>query len=99
MAEKEVDIQIFMMRESRGFEDIETKYQFLQIAEQADGFIQKWYYEKGSSNKLQNTLESFIIKLKSFICSKRIEDINKYNDEYWYEFLNRMRIYCDSMNI
>ncbi|KAG0440287.1 hypothetical protein DMUE_1852 [Dictyocoela muelleri] len=67
METKEAEIQIYIICRSRVFEELAPNHQFLQIVEQADGFIQRWYYEKGSSNKLPLCLENFFRDLKAFI--------------------------------
>ncbi|KAG0439907.1 hypothetical protein DMUE_2123 [Dictyocoela muelleri] len=65
MDSKEYEIQIFIIKQSRGFKESEISQKFLNIVEQADGSIQRWYFELGSSDKLPEDLDVFIVAIEN----------------------------------
>ncbi|KAG0441131.1 Retrovirus-related Pol polyprotein from transposon [Dictyocoela muelleri] len=98
MDDSEADIQIFMLQQKRGFEELLPKQQFLQMVEQSDKLIQRWYYEKGSAGELPDNLNSFNDELKKFIMGKSIDDLDKFREELWSEYLERLKSNCTDCN-
>ncbi|KAG0419048.1 hypothetical protein EQH57_0593 [Dictyocoela roeselum] len=68
---KEAEIQLFMICRRRSFKELDLDDKILYIVEQTDKSIQKWYFEKGSSNNLPDTLEKFIDEPRMFIKERR----------------------------
>ncbi|KAG0433114.1 hypothetical protein DMUE_5442 [Dictyocoela muelleri] len=83
----EVDIQLFMMSRSRGFYDLDLDGKILHIVEQSDKNIQRWYFQKGSMNKLPDSYEKFVDELKLFIQERGISHIKRYSEESWVNYL------------
>ncbi|KAG0442065.1 hypothetical protein DMUE_0567 [Dictyocoela muelleri] len=99
MDSKEAYIQIFMICKSRAFENWAPNDQSLHIVEQADSFIPRLLFEKGRLNKLPISLEAFIVELKAFIAGKRIDDIIRFINESCSEYLERLKIYSDNLDL
>ncbi|KAG0439626.1 hypothetical protein DMUE_2306 [Dictyocoela muelleri] len=99
MNAEEFDIQIFILSQSKGFEELSHNHKFLMIVEQADASIQKWYYKKVSKNNIPNSLDTFVLELKTFIPGKTFEEMFRYSEESWSEYLQRLKIYCDSVDL
>ncbi|KAG0441494.1 hypothetical protein DMUE_1014 [Dictyocoela muelleri] len=67
--------------------------------EQADAAIQKWYYKKGSKKNLPSSLDTLVLELKTFISGKSFEEMFRYSEESWSEYLQLLKIYCDSVDL
>ncbi|KAG0440253.1 hypothetical protein DMUE_1875 [Dictyocoela muelleri] len=94
MESKDAEIQIYMIRPKGGFEEILLKQQFLELVKQSDKAIKRWYYEKGSAGELQSTIDSFIEEMKIFIAGKDLEDIERFREESWSEYIYSLKLSC-----
>ncbi|KAG0433137.1 hypothetical protein DMUE_5439 [Dictyocoela muelleri] len=83
-----------MIRKKMGFEELLPKQQFLELVEQSDNAIQRWYYEKGSAGELPSTIDSFIEEMKIFIAGKDVDDMERFREESWSEYIYRLKLSC-----
>ncbi|KAG0438459.1 hypothetical protein DMUE_3076 [Dictyocoela muelleri] len=98
MNRRDVDVKIFMLCESRGFEELSLKEKFMYIIEKSDDPIQRWYFEMGSKGNLPTSFDTFLDKLKEFIKGKSLYQIIKYGEESWSEYISRLRSTCSISN-
>ncbi|KAG0441445.1 hypothetical protein DMUE_1047 [Dictyocoela muelleri] len=99
----EAQIQIFMISQSRGFEELEVIHKIIYLVGQSDSAIQRWYYERGSVRDFPSDYEVFINELKEYIQGKDLSDLRKFRDEIWSEYIMRLKLQvgnsCTDMEI
>ena len=56
----------------------------------ADSSTQMWFAEMGAREDLPCTREQFKVSLADYCCGEGLEDLRKYADEKWSDFIKRL---------
>ncbi|KAG0439046.1 hypothetical protein DMUE_2706 [Dictyocoela muelleri] len=90
MKEKDIKIELFMIEGDNNFEILSLRSKMTQIIKRSNPYIKNWYYEMGIEGKLSNTYEDFKSKFIDFCSGHSIDNMTKYRDELWSDYLERL---------
>ncbi|KRH93100.1 putative transposable element [Pseudoloma neurophilia] len=84
-------IKLFILETEKVFSELTELEKMSSIVKNADMTIQKWFYEKGSQNKLPDKYVNFKKKLVECTLKENIESCIRYSNESWVYFLKRLK--------
>ncbi|KAG0425226.1 hypothetical protein DMUE_6048, partial [Dictyocoela muelleri] len=99
ITEKEVEIKLFILETTRGFMDMNIKEKIAAVLKQSDFKFQEYLFNKiADKNEIKDydDLRHFII---NYCTSKGIENVNKFKEESWSEYLKRIKLIAMDRNI
>lgn len=96
---RDVKIEMFIIESDDNFEILSLKSKMTQLIKKSNKDIKDWYYEMGIQESLPNCYEDFKSRFIDFCCGQGLENLKKYRDEPWSQYLERLRCVANEKNI
>ena len=99
MSEKAVRIELFLIEEDEMFMSQSLRKRMSSIIQVCTDELKTLYYEKGINNELPKNWEQFKEMIIEFCIGETIENIRKYKDELWSEYIQRLKEWSEKRDI
>ncbi|KAG0442406.1 Retrovirus-related Pol polyprotein from transposon 17.6 [Dictyocoela muelleri] len=99
MNERDVRVEIFMFEGEDNFDTLSLRAKMTQLVKRSNSEVKEWFYEMGIEEKLPESWNEFKIKIIDFCCGQGIDNIRKYKEELWSQYLERLRCCAKDKNI
>ena len=88
-----------MLEGSVGFEKLTIREKQTVLIKKSNYEIREWYFNKGMENELPKNWDKFKEIFVEYCIDQGIENVRKYNDETWSEYVKRLKMISENKNI
>lgn len=89
--ETDIKIKLFILETTQGFKDMSLQEKISQVLQRSDGKLQEFIFKTIGEEAIK-TYEDLTNLLFNYCTGKGIENIKKFREEKWSEFLHRLRL-------
>lgn len=89
MKRKEVLMELFLIESEENFESKSFKTKIAEVAKRGDKMFKDWFFEKLTNDEFPKIWEEFTDVIVNYCTNRGIDNIEKFNDEKWSNYLVR----------